>query len=69
MPVRFKLAKGKHGHHVHALIDGDLAGMFEGEAGTLNGIKPGKHTLELRVLMADHETELDARNKIEFIVE
>jgi len=34
----------------------------------LNGIKPGKHTLELRVVASDHETELDAKDQIEFTV-
>jgi ASC-1-like (ASCH) protein len=41
--------------------------MFESEKGTLNGIKPGKHVLELRVA-ADHQTELDASDKVEFTV-
>jgi len=30
--------------------------MFEGEKGTLAGIGPGKHLLEVRAA-ADHETE------------
>jgi hypothetical protein len=68
VPIQLKLAKGKQGHHVHAYVDGELMGMFEGEKGTLNGIKPGKHVLELRVLMADHETEIDASDKVEFVV-
>jgi hypothetical protein len=68
VPIEFKLTKGKQGHHVHAYVDGELMGMFESEKGTLNGIKPGKHTLDLRVLMADHETEIDASDKVEFIV-
>jgi len=68
VPVQFKLVKGKRGHHAHAYVDGELMGMFEGEKGTLNGIKPGKHVLELRVVAADHETELDATDKVEFTV-
>jgi hypothetical protein len=68
VPVQFKLTKGKRGHHAHAYVDGELMGMFEGEKGTLNGIKPGKHILELRVVASDHETELDASDKIEFVV-
>ena len=42
--------------------------MFTGKQGTLNGIKPGPHVLELRVVTADHQTELDARDRIEFVV-
>jgi hypothetical protein len=68
VPVQFKLTKGKRGHHAHAYVDGELMGMFESEKGTLNGIKPGKYVLELRVVASDHETELDASDKVEFIV-
>jgi len=66
VPVEFKLTKGKRGHHAHAYVDGELMGMFESEKGTLNGIKPGKHTLELRVVAEDHKTELDATDKVTF---
>jgi uncharacterized membrane protein len=66
--LRFKLTKGKQGHHAHAYVDGELMGMFEGDRGTLNGIKPGKHTLELRVVADDHQTELDASDKVVFTV-
>jgi len=68
VPVEYKLVKGKRGHHAHAYVDGELVGMFESEKGTLNGIKPGKHTLELRVVASDHETELDAKDRTEFTV-
>ena len=68
VPVQFKLTKGKRGHHAHAYVDDELMGMFESEKGTLNGIKPGKHLLELRVVASDHETELDANDKVEFVV-
>ena len=68
VPIEYKLTKGKRGHHAHAYVDGELMGMFESEKGTLNGIKPGKHTLELRVVASDHETELDAKDQIEFTV-
>jgi hypothetical protein len=68
VPVQFKLTKGKRGHHAHAYVDGELMGMFESEKGTLNGIKPGKHILELRVVASDHETELDASDNVGFIV-
>ena len=66
--LQFKMIKGKRGNHVHAYVDGELMGMFESEKGTLNGIKPGKHTLELRVVTADHNTELDATDRVDFSV-
>jgi hypothetical protein len=66
VPIEFKLTKGKRGHHAHAYIDGQLVGMFESAKGTLNGVKPGKHTLELRVVADDHQTELDATDRVEF---
>jgi len=68
VPLEFKLTKGKRGHHAHAYVDGELMGMFENEKGTLNGIKTGKHTLELRVVAEDHQTELNATDKVEFTV-
>jgi hypothetical protein len=68
IPLRFTLVKGKRGHHVHAYVDGELMGMFESDKGTLNGIQPGQHILELRVVTADHQTELDARHRVDFIV-
>lgn len=66
VPLKFNLTKGKRGHHVHAYVDGELMGMFESRGGTLNGIKPGQHSLELRVVMVDHNTELDATDKVTF---
>ena len=68
VPIEFKMTKGKVGEHVHAYVDGELAGMFKGGKGTLNGIKPGQHTLEVRVVTADHNTELDATDKVIFTV-
>ena len=68
VPLRFKLTKGKRGHHVHAYVDGELMGMFESKQGTLNGIRPGRHVLELRVVAEDHQTELDASDRITFVV-
>jgi putative copper export protein len=68
VPLRFQLTKGKRGNHVHAYIDGELIGMFQSKQGTLNGIKPGGHTLELRVVADDHQTELDAQDRVEFVV-
>jgi hypothetical protein len=66
VPIHFKLTKGKRGHHVHAYVDNELVGMFESDKGTLNGIKPGKHTLELRVVADDHKTELEAKDTVGF---
>jgi copper resistance protein D len=68
VPLKFQMIKGKRGHHVHAYVDGQLMGMFESENGTLNGVAPGKHILEVRVVAADHKTELAASDRIEFIV-
>ncbi len=68
VPIQFKLLKGKAGHHVHAYVDNELMGMFEGEKGTLNGIKPGSHVLKLRVVADDHKTELDASDEVSFTV-
>lgn len=68
IPLEFSLVKGKRGHHVHAYVNGELIGMFNSQTGTLNGIKPGKHVLELRVVAEDHTSELDAIDRISFIV-
>jgi hypothetical protein len=68
VPIEFKLTKGKRGHHAHAYVDGELMGMFDSAKGTLNGVKPGKHTLELRAVADDHKTELDAMDRVEFTV-
>jgi hypothetical protein len=65
--LQFKMTKGKRGNHVHAYVDGELMGMFESEKGTLTGVKPGKHTLVLRVVTADHNTELNATDKVTFM--
>jgi putative copper export protein len=68
IPLQFTLARGKRGHHVHAYVDGQLMGMFESAKGTLTGIPPGRHTLELRVVAEDHQTELDASAQTDFVV-
>jgi len=70
VPVHYKLVKGKRGEHVHAYVDGELLGMFKSEKGTLTGIKPGRHVLELRVVEGteDHATELDVSDRVYFIV-
>jgi len=68
VPLRFKLTKGKRGEHVHAYVDGELMGMFKSEKGTLTGIKQGQHILELRVVAEDDVTELDATDKVRFVV-
>jgi len=73
--LRYSFVKGKRGHHVHAYIDGTLMGMFKRDdgtligEGTLTGVKPGRHTLELRTVTADHKTELDAIDIVDFSVE
>jgi hypothetical protein len=46
----------------------ELMGMFTGKHGALNGIKPRSHVLDLRVVAEDHQTELDAQDRIEFVV-
>jgi hypothetical protein len=66
--LEFQMKKGKVGEHVHAYVDGEMAGMFKTTKGTLTGIKPGDHTLELRVATADHKTELDATDRVQFVV-
>lgn len=66
--IHYQLTKGKRGHHAHAYVDGELMGMFESAKGTLNGVKPGTHILELRVVAEDHNTELDATDKVTFTV-
>jgi hypothetical protein len=66
VPLQFKLTKGKRGEHVHAYVDGEMTGMFKTEKGTLNGVKPGKHTLELKVTTSDHNSELAATDKVSF---
>jgi hypothetical protein len=68
IPVSFTFVKGKRGEHVHAYVDGRLMGMFKSETGTLTGIQPGRHILELRAVAQDHQTELDATAAVEFIV-
>jgi putative copper export protein len=68
VPIHFKLVAGKRGHHAHAYVDGVLMGMFESEKGTLTGISPGRHALELRVVAENHQTELDAGDRIQFVV-
>ena len=68
VPLQFKLVKGRQGSHVHAYVDGELMGMFQSEKGTLTGIKPGTHTLELRVVAKDHVTELKATDRVQFVV-
>jgi hypothetical protein len=68
IPLQFKLVKGKRGHHVHVYVNGELMGMFNSQTGTLTGIRPGKHVLELRVVAEDHQSELDAIDRVLFTV-
>ena len=53
VPVQFKLTKRKRDEHVHAYVDSEMMRIFKSEKGTLNDIKPGQHTLELRVVTGD----------------
>ncbi|HEX6173236.1 MAG TPA: hypothetical protein VF089_04420 [Candidatus Binatia bacterium] len=69
IPLEFRIVKGKRGHHVHAYVNGELMGMFNSQTGTLTGLKPGKHVLELRVIAEDHKSELDAIDKVSFVVQ
>jgi hypothetical protein len=55
VPLKFTFTKAKRGQHVHAYV-GELMGMFESKEGMLNGIAPGRHILELRVVAAEHQT-------------
>jgi hypothetical protein len=68
IPLELKMVNGKIGTHVHAYVDGELMGMFDTEKGTLTGVKPGQHTLEVRVVTADHKTELKATDTVRFTV-
>jgi hypothetical protein len=70
IPIGYKWVKGKRGHHLHAYVDGELMGMFSHpKKGILTGIQPGRHTLELRVVAEDHQTELDATDSVHFAAE
>ncbi|MFQ5683348.1 MAG: copper-binding protein [Candidatus Binatia bacterium] len=72
--LRYTLIKGKRGNHVHAYLDGQLSGMFKPDEGAvtgegiLTGISPGPHTLEVRIVTKDHNTELDATDTVHFMV-
>ena len=69
IPFRYTMVKGKRGSHLHAYVDGQLMGMFsDPQRGTLTGIQPGSHTLELRVVAEDHTTELKATDQVRFVV-
>lgn len=69
VPIRYRFVKGKRGSHLHAYVDGELMGMFSHpEKGTLTGIRPGRHILEIRVATKDHQTELDASDRVYFVV-
>lgn len=70
--LHFELVKGKRGHHIHAYVDERLMGMFTADdgaldgVGTLTGISPGRHALEIRAVTEDHNTELEATDTINF---
>lgn len=42
--------------------------MFITDNGTLSGIPPGRHTLEAKAVANDHVTELDAGDRVQFLV-
>jgi hypothetical protein len=42
-------------------------GVLESTEGTLTGIKPGTHLLELCAVADDHRTELEATDRISFL--
>lgn len=68
VPLTYKFTKGKQGSHLHVYVDGELMGMFrDPERGILTGVPPGSHTLELRVVTEDHQTELDAADTVHFV--
>ncbi len=68
VPIQFKYFLGTKGHHIHAYVDGELMGMFQSKKGTLTGIQPGDHVMEVRMVADDHVTELDATDKVRFTV-
>ncbi len=68
VPIAFRLTTARSGDHAHAYVDGELMGMFESQNSTLTGVAPGHHTLELRVVAEDHQTELDASDTVHFVV-
>jgi uncharacterized membrane protein len=69
VPLRYEFIRGRRGRHLHVYVDGDLMRMFSHpETGTLMGIPPGEHTLEIRVVAEDHATELDATDNVRFRV-
>jgi hypothetical protein len=67
VPITFKITGGVT-YHAHAYVDGELMGMFEGSSGTLTGVPPGRHTLELHLVGEDHMTEFATSNKVEIVV-
>ena len=70
VPVRLRFVKRTaRDHLVQAYVDGKLRGGFQGEKGTLHGIAPGRHTLEVRLSAVDQKTDLNAAGKVSFVVE
>jgi putative copper resistance protein D len=68
VPIKYKFTKGKRGSHLHVYVDGELMGMFgDPERGTLIGFPAGRHALELRAVTEDHETELEAADRVHFV--
>jgi hypothetical protein len=69
IPLRFKMVKGQAGSHIHAYVDGKLKGVFKSEQGRLTGIKPGHHLLKVNLVAEDHETQLNATDSVDFVVQ
>lgn len=67
--VRTKMVKGRIASHIHAYVDGKLTCVFGTEKGTLTGIKPGRHTLKVHLVAEDHETQLNATDTVDFVVQ
>ncbi len=52
--ISWILKKGSHGDHVHLFVDGTLIGPERESPYELKGLKPGKHTIELKTATKQH---------------
>lgn len=53
--VMWELKKGSKADHVHLYLDGTLKGPQYGDSYQLKGLKPGKHTIELKTTTKGHD--------------
>lgn len=53
--VKWKLEKANKAAHVHFYVDGKNLGPKQGDYYTINDLKPGKHTIELKPATASHD--------------